>query len=161
MAAINEPGWDLVHRPLKMPWMGIAVAILVFSIFVVLTVLLGTSDTGISFRPEDKVAMIVIGAALSSVFLLLTRPRLRVGSDGVGVRNFFSERVIPWGEVRSVRLRPGGGWARLELPDDEYIPLVAVQATDGERAIRALEEYYRLEARFRAAHDDPAVGADR
>ncbi|WP_278313029.1 PH domain-containing protein [Lolliginicoccus levis] len=161
MASSSSPGWELVHRPRKMPWMGIAVAALVFSIFVALTVLLGTSDTGISFRPEDKVAMIVIGAVLASLFLLLTRPRLRVGEQGVGVRNFFSERLVPWNEVLGARLRPGGGWARLELPDDEYIPLVAVQATDGERAIRAMEQYYRLEARYRATGDDSTVGADR
>jgi hypothetical protein len=44
----------------------------------------------------------------------------------------------------------GQPWARLELPSDEYVPIVAIQAADGELAVTAIRE---LRALHRKYHD--------
>jgi photosystem II stability/assembly factor-like uncharacterized protein len=45
---------------------------------------------------------------------------------------------------------PGGSrWARIDLPDDEYVPLMAIQAVDKERAVHAMDTVRALLARYR------------
>ena len=35
--------------------------------------------------------------------------------------------------------RTGARWARMDLPDDEYIPVMAIQAVDKGRAVDAMD----------------------
>ncbi|AEF40332.1 PH domain-containing protein [Hoyosella subflava] len=140
--------WELVVRARKMPKWAAVAALSMFLTFVVLGILLGSANTGVYFRLADQIAMVLLGAFFGGLFLLLARPRLRVGRAGVGVRNFFSERLIPWEIVDGLSFRSGGSWARLELPEDEYIPVLAIQAKDGRHAVAAVEKYRDLEARY-------------
>lgn len=144
----DKANWELVVRPRKMPiWAGIA-AFAMFITFVILGILLGSANTGVYFRFVDQIAMVLLGAFFGGLIMLLARPRLRVGRQGVAVRNFFAERVVPWEIVDGLNFRPGGSWARLELPDYEYIPVLAIQAKDGDRAVAAVERYRELEMRY-------------
>ncbi len=43
----------------------------------------------------------------------------------------------------------GASWARLDLPDDEYVSVLAIQAVDGTRAVDAIT---RVRALHAAAH---------
>jgi hypothetical protein len=43
----------------------------------------------------------------------------------------------------------GARWARLDLPDDEYIPVMAIQAIDKGRAVAAMDEVRGLIDRYR------------
>ena len=43
----------------------------------------------------------------------------------------------------------GARWARVDLPDDEYIPVMAIQAVDKERAVEAMDNVRGLLARYR------------
>ena len=51
------------------------------------------------------------------------------------MRNALFGQKVPWTLIRAVSFPDGAPWARLELPDDEYVPVVAIQAMDGERAV--------------------------
>ena len=33
----------------------------------------------------------------------------------------------------------GARWARVDLPDDEYVPLMAIQSVDKQRAVDAMD----------------------
>lgn len=58
-----------------------------------------------------------------------------------------------------VSFPPGKRWARLELPDDEYIPLVAIQSADKEAAVEAMRTLRILVARYRPPGEkSPASG---
>ena len=46
------------------------------------------------------------------------------------MRNLFGDRLIPWSDVVDVSFPQGARWARVDLPDDEYIPVMAIQAVD-------------------------------
>jgi hypothetical protein len=78
------------------------------------------------------------------------RDRVVAGADGVRVRNVLGETGVPWAVVRSVRFDEGASWASLELQDDDTLPLLAVQANDGERARDAVAQLRALLERSRA-----------
>ncbi|HEY2694127.1 MAG TPA: PH domain-containing protein [Pseudonocardiaceae bacterium] len=128
--------------------MVIPVAALLVVIFVVLAVTLNGSSTGVHLGISDKVSLAIVGMILAGGVLLLARPKVRADAAGVEVRNLLFGRVVPWREIQGVGFPDGAPWARLELPRDEYVPVVAIQAMDGERAVSAIRE---LRAWYREA----------
>ncbi|EME17437.1 PH domain-containing protein [Rhodococcus triatomae] len=140
--------WDLEVRSRKSARYAMGVAALCVLLFLVLGVLLRSSATGVYFRLVDQLAMIGIGVALACGVLLLARPRLRVNADGVRVRNAFGERRVDWDLVQGLSFPDGAAWARIELPDDEYIPVMAIQSNDREHAVAAVRSFRGLEAKY-------------
>jgi hypothetical protein len=139
------PGETVVVRPRKVliaAWVG-AVAVMV--LFVVVAVLLRGDETGVYFRFADQVALVVLGLLIAGGVLLLARPRVRADAEGIEVRNILTTQRLSWHDVRRVAFPDGASWARLDLPDDEYLPVLAVQAVDGYRAVEGI-------ARLRALH---------
>lgn len=131
------------------------VAIIIVAIHVVVSFLLTIRASGVIFRTYDRAAVVVLGLIVAGALLLLTRARVRVGESGVSVRNALGDRLIPWSQVVGVTFPPGKRWARLELPDDEYIPLVAIQSADKEHAVAAMRSLRSLVARYRPAQQPP------
>ncbi|TCK22790.1 PH domain-containing protein [Pseudonocardia endophytica] len=142
------PGPDaIVLRPrllLICAWVG-AVAVLV--IFAVVAYLMPAEDTGVIFRPADQVSMMVLGVLIAGGLLLMARPRVRADARGIEVRNIVTARWFGWDEVEGVAFPDGTSWARLDLPDDEYHPVLAVQAVDRGLAVDGIR-------RLRALHRD-------
>ena len=139
--------WDAVFTPRLMPilaWIGAALMVLA-GVGVALT--LRDKSTGPALRTADQWAMLALSIVLAGVILLLTRPRLRVGPAGLGVRNLLEERIIPWSEVVGVSFPKR--WARVELAAFEYFPVVAIQSIDRERAIAAMDTVRELMGRYR------------
>jgi hypothetical protein len=93
--------------------------------------------------------MALLGLVLAGLVLLFARPRLRVGPAGLSVRNLFGYRLIPWQDVAGVSFPAGRRWARIDLPDDEYVPVMAIQAVDKDRAVAAMDTLRSLLARYR------------
>ncbi|HEY4022204.1 MAG TPA: PH domain-containing protein [Pseudonocardiaceae bacterium] len=120
--------------------MVIPVAVLLVVIFVVFAFTLNGASTGVHLGISDKVSLGVVGLVLAGGVLLLARPKVRADADGVEVRNLLFGRTVPWQEIKGVSFPDGAPWARLELPSDEYVPVVAIQAADGERAVSAIRE---------------------
>ena len=130
---------ELVVRPQRIRWVSGITAVVVVAVFAVVAVLLRGDGTGVYFRPADQLAMVGIGLLIAGAALLLTRPRLRVVADGLVVRNVLGDRLVPWDLVADVSFPDGASFARVELPDDEYLAVMAIQAADGERAVAAIE----------------------
>jgi Bacterial PH domain len=140
----------VVLRPRKVliaAWVG-AVAIVV--LFVVIALVLRTSETGVFFRTADQVALLVVGLFIAGGVLLLARPRVVADADGIEVRNVLFSRRIPWELVERVAFPDGASWARLDLPDDEYLAVLAIQAVDGSRAVDGIRRVRALHAAARA-----------
>jgi hypothetical protein len=138
----------LVVRPRKIRLVAVLSAVGLVVVFAVVAVLLRNTPTGAYFRTSDQVAMAGIGVLLAAGVLLFARPRVRADAEGVEVRNIASTTRYPWSEVRQISFPDGASWARLELPDDEYVPLMAVQAVDRDHAVTAVRA---LRALHRAA----------
>jgi hypothetical protein len=134
----------LVVRPRKVRRIAIPVAVALVVIFVVVAVLLKSGSTGVRFGLSDQVSIAAIGVVLGAAVLLLIRPRMVADADGVEVRNVLFGQKVPWATIHAVSFPDGAPWARLELPHDEYVPVVAIQAADGERAVVAIRELRAL-----------------
>jgi hypothetical protein len=134
----------MVVRPHKVRRIAIPVAVALVVIFVVVAVLLKSGSTGVRFGLSDQVSIAAIGVALAGAVLLLIRPRLVADAEGVEVRNVLFGQKVPWSTIHAVSFPDGAPWARLELPHDEYVPVVAIQAADGERAVVAIRELRAL-----------------
>ncbi|MEU4741689.1 PH domain-containing protein [Actinosynnema sp. NPDC023658] len=142
---------DVVEfRPKKIRLVAGASAVFLVVVFTVVGLLLGDTPTGVIFRASDQVAMVCLGVLLACGVLLLTRPRVRADAEGVEVRNVVTAHRFTWQQVLHVSFPDGASWARLELPDDEYVSIMAVQAVDRDHAVaavRALRELHRAATR--------------
>jgi hypothetical protein len=142
--------WDLQVRPRLTPYFAYGAAFLIAVVSIVLGVLLKVGSTGVVFRTDDQVAIAVLGIVIAAAALMFARPRLRIGPRGLGVRNLLGERIIAWPDVVDVSFPPGARWAHVDLADDEYVQLMAIQAVDKERAVAAMDAVRELMARYRA-----------
>lgn len=138
---------ELVVRPRKIRRVVIPVAAVLLIVFVVAAVLLRTTSTGVFFRVSDQVSMAALGVLLAAGALSLLRPRLRAGLAGIEVRNVIGTRRFDWDDVTGISFPDGASWARLELPDDEYTPVMAIQSSDGARAVQAMRDLRELRRR--------------
>ncbi|WP_232663656.1 PH domain-containing protein [Pseudonocardia sp. TRM90224] len=139
----------VVLRPRKVliaAWVG---AVVVVAVFAVLAVILRNTATGVYFTVADQVAVVLLGIFIAGGFLLVARPRVRADANGIEVRNILMTRTYPWADVQRVAFPDGASWARLDLPDDEYIPVMAVQAVDGARAVEGMRALRALHAAAR------------
>ncbi len=155
MSAPNREVWDVELRPHRSPKYIYTAAFLIAAAHIAVALLLKVRYSGVIFHTSDQVAFVVLGLVVAGAVSLFARPRLRVGPAGLAVRNLFGYRLIPWGDVVGVSFPPGKRWARIDLPADEYVPLMAIQTADRERAVDAMDTVRSLLARYRP---DPRDG---
>jgi Bacterial PH domain len=147
--------WDAELRPHLTPLFVYVAAFLVAATHIAVGALLKAGSSGVIFQTSDQVAMAVLGLVIAGAMLLFARPTLRIGAAGLSVRNLLGYRLIPWSDVVGVSFPAGSRWARIDLPDDEYVPVMAIQAVDKDRAVQAMDTARSLLARYRpdlAAH---------
>ncbi|PQE02078.1 hypothetical protein CYL16_00415 [Mycobacterium sp. EPG1] len=140
--------WDLEVKPHLTPIFAWGAAAIIVAAHVVVGTLLKIGSTGVFFRTADQIAIALVGVVIAALVTLFARPRLRVGPAGVAVRNLLGYRLFPWDTVVDVSFHQGARWARLDLPDDEYVPVMAIQAVDKARAIDAMDQVRALLDRY-------------
>lgn len=148
---MTDGDWELEVRSKKSARYAIAAAVLLVVAHTTVAILLRVSPTGVYFRTADQIALAGIGFLLAGIALLLTRPRVRVGRSGVAVRNILSERLIEWDLVRGLSFPDGAMWARVDIPDDEFISVMAIQSNDRDHAVAAVRSFRSLEAKYSGA----------
>ena len=141
--------WDVVLRPRLIRIVAVVAAFVVAVAGITVGFFYKIKFTGAFIQPADQVAVATLGVVLGAAILLLAMPRVRVGPAGIAVRNLLLERVVPWDEVVDVSFPEGSRWARVDIAAYEYIPVVAIQAVDGERAVEAMETMRSLMATYR------------
>jgi hypothetical protein len=142
-------GWDIEFTPKRMTMLARGVAAVIMAAGLLVAVVSEENSTGAFLRTVDHVAMAGLAAALAGGVLMLTRPRLRAGPAGLAVRNLLGYRVIPWSEVVDFSFPRGKRWARVDLEHNEYLPVLAVQSSDGERSVAAMDTIRELMGRYR------------
>ena len=129
---------------------GVAAAVVV-GVALVVALSLKSSSTGVvQFRTVDQLAIFGLGVALGAALMGLGRSRVDADADGIRVRNVLVRHELPWTAVRSVSFARTSSWATLQLENDDEIALLAVQAGDKERAVRAVDALRALHAAKRA-----------
>ena len=155
MSADGKDTWDVQVKPHLTPIFAYGAALVILAAHVVVGVLLKASSTGVIFRTADQVAIAMVGAVIAAFVCLFARPRLRIGPSGVAVRNLFGYKLFPWSEVRGVSFHPGARWARLDLPDDEYMAVMAIQAVDKRRAVESMDRVRTALQRYQPDINSP------
>lgn len=130
-------------------WVSAAVVV---AIFAAVAYLLPDVDTGVYFRAADQASMLVLGLLIAGGLLLMARPRVRADAGGIEVRNVWATHWYPWPDVEGIAFPDGASWARIDLPDDEYLPVLAIQAVDRRLAVRGIRTLRGL----RRDHGHPA-----
>lgn len=142
-------GWDIVLKPKRTPLFACAVAAVIAIVGIIAAIPLKQSHGGAVMRTADQFAIAGLALVLAGAVLLWTRPRLKVGPAGLLVRNILDDRMIPWPDVVDISFPRGKRWARLNLEHDEYIPVLAIQTADRERAVDAMDTVRALMERYR------------
>jgi hypothetical protein len=128
-----------------------ALAAVVVAVMVVVALgLKETTNTVVTYRTSDQVALAGLGLVLAAGILFLGRSRVDADAGGVRVRNVVVHHQLAWQAVRAVRFDPKSPWGSLLLENGDEISLLALQAVDGERAVRAVEGLRALHAAARA-----------
>ena len=96
----------------------------------------------------DRLGFIGIGLIFSLVCLTLLRPRVRVSAQGVEVRNIANAQFYPWDIVHGLSFPTQAQTARLELPDFEFVPMMAMHIRDRETIADTVESFRQLEDRY-------------
>jgi len=143
-----ESEWTLVAKPRKSRRYASGVAVLLVVVHVTFAILLRGDSTGVYFRLADQLAFAGIGCLLAAGVLLLTRPRVRIGPRGIAVRNVLGERIVDWDLYEGLSFPDGAAWARIELPDDEYLAVMAIQSNDREYAVDAVDRFRALASEY-------------
>lgn len=141
--------WDAEFKPHRISKYAYGVAAVIATAGIVVGLLSKGKSTGAILRTADQFALTGLALVLAGAVLLLTRPRVRVGPAGLAVRNLVDYRLIPWSEVAGISFPPGRRWARVDLEFNEYVPVVAIQTLDGERAVAAMDTVRDLMTRYR------------
>ncbi|WP_054811501.1 PH domain-containing protein [Nocardia arizonensis] len=131
--------WEWEVRPRRSVRTAWIVAIVLVVVFGIGGIWLRSGSTGVNFRVVDQLAMIGIGILLACAVLMLTRPRVRAGARGVSVRNVLGDTEFEWKDIRGVSFPERKSWARLELVNDDYVPLLAIRANDKDHAADAMD----------------------
>ena len=138
-------------RPVRLRRVCAVLAVAVVVAFAVVAVLLGGDPVGAPSGVGDQIAMFCLGLLVAGGVLLVGRPSLEADERGLRVRNILASHDVPWTVVTAVSFRDGFPWASLDLADDETLALLAVQASDGERAVAAVRALRALHARHSGA----------
>lgn len=131
----------VVVRPRRIVIWAVASATVILAVSVTVGILLQRSEAGVVFDVSDQIGVIGVGAVLAAAILIAAaRPRLVITPEGLTVRNMVGHRELAWPLVQQITFPEGAQWPLLVLADDETYPVVAIQAMDRDRALRALRE---------------------
>ncbi|MEU7606509.1 PH domain-containing protein [Streptomyces sp. NPDC040724] len=100
-----------------------------------------------NLSPGERISFLFTAVLLSSVLVLLSRPKVVADEAGVTVVNITTSRRLEWAQILRVNLRPGDPWVFLDLSDGTSLPVLGIQpgvakqrAIGDARALRALAE---------------------
>lgn len=144
----DKENWELeVSSPFlkKVAWV---LVVLIMAVHVFMAIVVAVGDTGVTVSAADQWGFIGIGLVFSFVALSLLRPHVKVNSEGVEVRNIVNGQFYPWEIIHGLSFPQEAKWARLELPDFEFVPMMALNIYDKQLIAQRVEDFRQLEDRY-------------
>ncbi|MGY1720709.1 PH domain-containing protein [Blastococcus sp. SYSU DS0552] len=148
------PAVSVAPRRLRLLLTAVAGVVVLVALLVALG-LPSTQNTVVDYGLDDQVAIAGLGLVLGAGIVFLGRSRVDADAAGVRVRNVVVHHELPWTAVRAVRFERKSAWGALLLENGDEVSLLALQAADGERAVRAVEGLRALHAAARAQDPVP------
>lgn len=135
------PKLPVTFRPTRTRAVLLGVGAAMFATITAIALLLET------LHPGERISFVFTAVLLSSVLVLLSRPKVVADETGVTVVNLTTTRRLEWAQILRVNLRPGDAWVFLDLNDGTSLPALGIQpgvakaqAIADARALRALVE---------------------
>ena len=144
----DKDEWELeVSSPFlkKLAWI---LVVLVMAVHIFMAIVVAVGDTGVTVSSADRWGFIGIGLVFSFVALSLLRPHVKVNSQSVEVRNIVNGQFYPWEIIHGLSFPQEAKWARLELPDFEFVPMMALNIYDKQLIAQRVEDFRQLEDRY-------------
>jgi hypothetical protein len=132
-------------RPYGVRVAGIVLGGLLLALVIVVWIALGP-EIRARFTTFQRVTLVCFGVLGFMALHALTRSRVSADAHGLTVVNGYRARQLEWSQVVGVNLRRGAPWAGMDLSDGTSISMVAIQGSDGQRAVRAVRQLRRLVA---------------
>ncbi|MEV8534122.1 PH domain-containing protein [Streptomyces sp. NPDC051211] len=136
-----EPTLPVTFRPTRTRIVLLGVGAAMFATITAVALLLERLTSG------ERISFVFVAVLLSSVLVLLSRPKVVAEETGVTVVNLTTTRRLEWAQIVRVNLRPGDPWVFLDLNDGTSLPALGIQpgvaknqAIADARALRALAE---------------------
>nr|WSX52898.1 PH domain-containing protein [Streptomyces sp. NBC_00974] len=137
------PALPVTFRPTRTRAVLLGVGAVMFVTITAIALILET------LHPGERIAFVFTAALLSSVLVLLSRPKVVADEAGVTVVNLTTTRRLEWAQILRVNLRPGDAWVFLDLSDGTSLPALGIQpgvakarAIADARSLRALAEIH-------------------
>jgi hypothetical protein len=92
----------------------------------------------------DRLGLVAIGLIVAGILHMLARSRVTADPEGVTVVNGLRTHEYDWAELIGVSMAEGAPWPTLDLADGSTVAIMGIQASDGDRADRALAELSAL-----------------
>jgi hypothetical protein len=92
----------------------------------------------------DRIGLVVIGLIVAGILHMLARSRITADDRGLTIVNGLRTHEYEWAEVLGVSMSEGAPWPTLDLADGSTVAAMGIQASDGDRARRAIAELTAL-----------------
>jgi len=145
---VSAPGADDVPghggRPRTYrPWGALVVAVvgalsLLATIVVIAVALPPQARASFTVVQHATLGLVLLGAL--SVLFGIARTRVRADTAGLHVVNGYRRHDLDWAEAVRVSLGRGAPWAVVDTSAGETLQLMAIQRSDGDRAVAAVRE---------------------
>jgi hypothetical protein len=149
MPAVSEPALPHTWRPL-----GVRLAVFFFGGLLAVVCVAGWIAVGGEVRSKvsflQNVTVVLIAALAAAVAWGLVRCRVTASEAGLEVVNGYRIHHYEWAEVLGVHMPQGAPFPTLDLADGTSRPTLGIQASDGDRAKRAVIQLRLLLARTAA-----------
>lgn len=138
----------LVELPHSWKPLGVRIAIYAFGgalmvVFGAMWISLGPEIRG-HFTTFQRATTVGLFLLLFVCYWGLIRSKVIASDDGLTVINGFRTHSYEWAQVIQITIGQGAPWAYLDLSDGETRSVIAIQGSDGARAIKAVREIRAL-----------------
>jgi len=140
----------VTYRPLGARVVAFASAGSLLVLLVVIAVAL-PPEVRAEFTLAQNVTLVLFMGSMLAALLGIARTRIRTDEQGIHVLNGYRHHELTWPEAVQVNLGRGAPWAVLDTSDGRVVQLMAIQRSDGDRAVAAVR---RLRAEL-VAHAPP------
>jgi hypothetical protein len=145
LSASDEITLPHTWRPYGARVAGVVLGGLLLLLVIVVWIALG-SDIRARFSVFQRTTLVGFGVLGFVAWYALMRSRVSADDRGLTVVNGYRRQEFEWSQVVGVNLRRGAPWAGMDLSDGTSISMVAIQGSDGQRAVRAVRQLRRLVA---------------
>jgi hypothetical protein len=92
------------------------------------------------FTAFERGTLIAFFLAMLVVLFAVYRSSATADADDLTVVNGYRTHHYGWAQIVRVSLSPNRPWALIDLADGETMSVLAIQGSDGERAVRSARE---------------------